>query len=193
MATLDLGQAVSLASNVYIYRVTFVATLAALTYDYLLTIGHEKELVWPSRVSVVKILFLLNRYVPFVGISGSIYVLISLDTRKHLRNCIPGFWAGSAFIIAEYALAELILYTRAYAIWGRTRTALVMIIVVILLVFTPGVYFASTTLKSATLHDLPIFPTGCLISLDGHTEMLPMIFVVVSEAVALLAVLVKAG
>ncbi|EJD07819.1 uncharacterized protein FOMMEDRAFT_164682 [Fomitiporia mediterranea MF3/22] len=210
MATLDPSDIASLPLNAYIARATIVVTITALTYDYLLTIGREKELIWPSRISVVKILFLLNRYVPFVGISGATYVLISLDTSAHSQKCVPAFWVfggtpGSprilptndllnyaGMVIAEYVFAELILYTRAYAVWGCTRPALVMTIGTILAVFTPGLYLASSFLKSAKVVNPPIFPTGCLIYLDGHIDMLAMIAVVVSEAACLLAVLVKA-
>jgi hypothetical protein len=35
-------------------------------YDYLLTIGREIKLVWFSRWNVIKIAFLIQRYLPFV-------------------------------------------------------------------------------------------------------------------------------
>lgn len=43
------------------------------TYDYLLTFSDEKEFVWPSRLSVIKAAFLLNRYTPFIAIGGLLY------------------------------------------------------------------------------------------------------------------------
>lgn len=49
-------------------------------YDYLLTFGREASLVWRSPWSIVKILFLLARYTPFVSISA-ILSCASLHTR----------------------------------------------------------------------------------------------------------------
>lgn len=49
-------------------------------YDYLLTFEREVSLVWRSPWSIVKILFLLARYTPFVSISA-ILSCASLRTR----------------------------------------------------------------------------------------------------------------
>ena len=42
-------------------------------YDYLLTLGEEMRLVWPSRMSFMKLLFFANRYLPFIGTFGLLY------------------------------------------------------------------------------------------------------------------------
>ncbi|EJC98497.1 uncharacterized protein FOMMEDRAFT_23728 [Fomitiporia mediterranea MF3/22] len=191
MAILDSSQIVSLASEWYILRMMHVATITVLTYDYLLTIGREKELIWPSRLSVVKILFLLNRYILFGAISGDLYLILSLDPSA--RGCITAFRICSAFTTAEYYFAELVLYTRAYAIWGRTRTALLMIIAVNLVLVPPGFYLISITLKATTSVNLPLFPTGCIINMNRQPVIPAMVTVIVSEAIALIAVLVRAA
>lgn len=38
-------------------------------YDYILTFSDEKRLVWPSRRSIIKVVFLLNRYLPIFNIA----------------------------------------------------------------------------------------------------------------------------
>jgi len=45
-----------------------VAFVMALLYDYLLTFGEEVEFVWQQRMSLGKILFLLNRYIPMIDL-----------------------------------------------------------------------------------------------------------------------------
>ncbi|EJD06328.1 uncharacterized protein FOMMEDRAFT_151564 [Fomitiporia mediterranea MF3/22] len=44
-------------------RYTTVAALALLAYECLITIEAETALIWPSRLSLPKVLFLVNRYV----------------------------------------------------------------------------------------------------------------------------------
>ncbi|KAF9448092.1 hypothetical protein P691DRAFT_670127, partial [Macrolepiota fuliginosa MF-IS2] len=50
-------------------------------YDYLLTLGDEIKLVWFSRWSILKVAFLVNRYLVIPGIimqefcAGFIYLV----------------------------------------------------------------------------------------------------------------------
>lgn len=43
-----------------------VAGVAMFLYDYFLTIGMEVDLVWSSKWGFMKVLYLLQRYLPFV-------------------------------------------------------------------------------------------------------------------------------
>lgn len=43
-----------------------VATAALFMWDYLITLGMEIELIWPSQWNVIKVLFLVQRYMPFI-------------------------------------------------------------------------------------------------------------------------------
>ncbi|KAJ3515880.1 hypothetical protein NLJ89_g1488 [Agrocybe chaxingu] len=45
---------------------TTVAAFALLFYDYLLTLGMEVEHVWPGEWTPVKVVYLVQRYLPFV-------------------------------------------------------------------------------------------------------------------------------
>ncbi|KAF9014289.1 hypothetical protein BDQ17DRAFT_451851 [Cyathus striatus] len=41
---------------------------ALMVYDYLLTFGHEVDLVWNAPWGFIKIMYILTRYVPFTMI-----------------------------------------------------------------------------------------------------------------------------
>lgn len=43
-----------------------VASVALFVYDYAITFGMEVELIWMSPWNVMKILYLIQRYMPFV-------------------------------------------------------------------------------------------------------------------------------
>lgn len=38
-------------------------------YDFLLSFPDEVNLIWPSRWNLIKVLFFLTRYLPFLDIS----------------------------------------------------------------------------------------------------------------------------
>jgi hypothetical protein len=40
--------------------------LSLILYDYLLTLTREIDLVWFSQWNIIKIVFLVQRYVPFI-------------------------------------------------------------------------------------------------------------------------------
>ena len=45
----------------------------AQVYDYVLTLDREATFIWPSPMSVTKVLFLLTRYAPFIDIGMIIW------------------------------------------------------------------------------------------------------------------------
>lgn len=63
-------------------------------YEYFLTLPTEKRLIWPCRFSAVKVLFIVNRYLPFantVGILFSSSMLRSVPNRSDERNTAVSF------------------------------------------------------------------------------------------------------
>ncbi|KAJ7193463.1 hypothetical protein GGX14DRAFT_577251 [Mycena pura] len=55
-----------------------MAAIALLFFDYFLTLNLEKTLVWPSRWSISKILFVFSRYLPFVEVPLCVYYIFAL-------------------------------------------------------------------------------------------------------------------
>ncbi|KAL5532469.1 hypothetical protein ACEPAF_6039 [Sanghuangporus sanghuang] len=183
-----------IASEVYTARPFEVMTLTALVYDYLLSIGEEAELVWSSRLSVIKVLFFLNRYVPFIGMTGLCYLYISFNTSDHLQvECVPVFLVFASFVFLQFYFSGLILVARAYAVWGgsRKKRSFFMLGMGCVVIWSPGFYCGVRFLKSATVSRRPVFPTGCLIGLNGHIDFLGMIDLLVSETAAVAVLLVK--
>jgi hypothetical protein len=46
-------------------QLCLVVAVVALVYDYLITLGMEIRYIWPARWNLLKILYLLQRYLPF--------------------------------------------------------------------------------------------------------------------------------
>ncbi|KAG8958265.1 hypothetical protein FRC03_009298 [Tulasnella sp. 419] len=56
-------QAITVVTHMEWSRYTTIAGATLLFYDHALTFGDEIRLIWPARLSLVKVLFLINRYV----------------------------------------------------------------------------------------------------------------------------------
>ncbi|OCB88276.1 hypothetical protein A7U60_g4577 [Sanghuangporus baumii] len=104
-----------------------VASLALLTYDYVLTLRTEVELVWRSRWSFGSVLFLLTRYTTFAGsILKIIYSQRSDLFEKHL--CGTLYRSSIYVMIGSVIMIEVIIVMRVYALWGRSRRMLVCLV-----------------------------------------------------------------
>ncbi|KAJ7726576.1 hypothetical protein DFH07DRAFT_852733 [Mycena maculata] len=101
-----------------------VASLAILVFDYCLTFDLEVSLMWKSRLTLSKILFMLARYTPFFDVPvGLSYVLAPNVPLKHCFNLNVVATTMSVFGIA---IGEAILVLRTYALSGRNRKVLIV-------------------------------------------------------------------
>ncbi|CCO26165.1 hypothetical protein BN14_00182 [Rhizoctonia solani AG-1 IB] len=67
----QVQEIIAAAKDIFLTQQVTVAGLALMIWDHLVTLRSEIDLVWPAEFSWVKVLFLLNRYVPpvFIGIA----------------------------------------------------------------------------------------------------------------------------
>ncbi|KAH8110882.1 hypothetical protein DFH11DRAFT_724920 [Phellopilus nigrolimitatus] len=119
------------------------------------------------------------------------HVFLWVEPDRYSDICRPAYIVFGSVIITEYIVAEFILYIRAYAVWGRTRAALILLGAPYLIFCSIGFYFAGRFVGSATVSILPLFPSGCLLNLRGDVDRLGMIMLMISETLALGALLVK--
>ncbi|TFY54310.1 hypothetical protein EVG20_g9757 [Dentipellis fragilis] len=96
-----------------------LSALTLLSYDYLLTLPDELELIWGSSWTVMKVVFLLNRYVPFVDTGIGIYH--QLGTNISDATCSAIYSTCGWMIAYGVGISELILIFRTWAIWGKDK------------------------------------------------------------------------
>ncbi|KIJ93494.1 hypothetical protein K443DRAFT_645449 [Laccaria amethystina LaAM-08-1] len=84
-----------------------VAGAAMFLYDYFLTVGMEVDLVWSSKWGFMKVLYVLQRYLPFVD------AVILCFLHQLSRTISP----SSCSVVEK--LRGLILTLRAWAVWRR--------------------------------------------------------------------------
>ncbi|OCB88974.1 hypothetical protein A7U60_g3929 [Sanghuangporus baumii] len=95
----------SLASQAMTIRYSAVANLAIWLYEFSMTADKEVRLVWPSRFTIIKLLFFANRYLPLFTISANAYFLILNDNEDEYL-CKPallfiGYMSFAGFFLAE--------------------------------------------------------------------------------------------
>ncbi|KAL5532582.1 hypothetical protein ACEPAF_4356 [Sanghuangporus sanghuang] len=118
-------------------------------YDvFFVTFDQEVTLVWPSRWNLVKALFFLNRYLPFVDTFLSLHHSDeSLDRKKHCPR----------LVVVGICISEVILMIRTSAIWGRRRA-----IHYVLLFLGAGTLIPSIVMAQLEVMSLDCVHGGCI-------------------------------
>jgi len=96
-------------------------------YDYAITFDDEITFLRDSKWSIVKILYLVCRYLmfPFVITNTFEYLQLGLTLEECRSYFLFAWFAGATVIFC----AELMFLVRAYALWHQSRAALIIIIV----------------------------------------------------------------
>ncbi|EDR00860.1 uncharacterized protein LACBIDRAFT_333790 [Laccaria bicolor S238N-H82] len=91
-----------------------VAGATMFVYDYFLTLGMEVDLVWSSNWSLMNVLFIAQRYLPFLD-AAVLCFLPQFSTTIAPSHCrILGIIRGLLMVTGI-----VILTLRAWAVWDR--------------------------------------------------------------------------
>lgn len=164
------------------------ACITLLVYDYTLTFQQEVELVWKGRWGLGTVLFVFNRYSPFVESVVSISIRFFFPSPQMCEKLTAVLtW----FIVLGLLTSESILMLRTYAIWNRSRKALWILLVTGTLVSALGVTFTEMELRSIKWKHAPD-GKGCHISEAGTIIFLAYISLLVCETTIAAMTAIKA-
>ncbi|KAJ6518215.1 hypothetical protein C8R47DRAFT_8740 [Mycena vitilis] len=124
---------------------TLCACATLLTYDWICTLDQEVARVWSRPWSTGTLFFVLNRYLPFVDISIS---LSARFTRISPERCLTENKAVAWFTVLGIFLSEVILMLRTFALWDRSRGALIALTLLALCTAVPTIVFTQLELMS---------------------------------------------
>jgi len=97
----------------------FVSATVVSIYDYLLTLHLETRLIWFSRWTYTKVLFLLVRYVTLVS------VVISLANEAFVNrpqdSCRMSLPVQGWFLMLGVFLSQVVLSIRTWAVWKLNK------------------------------------------------------------------------
>jgi len=109
----EVGQ-VQLAAD---YGICVAGTL--FIYDYVLTFHQERALVWTSKWSYGKALFLFIRYTGFLVLGA--FFIVEYTTPISQPTCTGLIFLCLALNAAVTLCAGLVLALRTWALWNRNR------------------------------------------------------------------------
>lgn len=166
------------------------ASAAIVLYDYILTLELETRHVWfKQRWSLIRILFFINRYAPFVDITFSLYNVL-LPTNQ---GCTIMYkFSGWSFCIS-IALSEVVLTMRTWSLWKGWRWSCVALVAFYLSCWIPiavllGIYFADAEVYAIRL---PGYAT-CII-IPGNKSLYICWTLILAYDTGTLALMVVAG
>ncbi|KAJ6590403.1 hypothetical protein DFH09DRAFT_1139287 [Mycena vulgaris] len=123
----------------------YIACTTILIYDWMCTLDQEVSYVWSSSWTTGKLLFIINRYLPFFGVSVSV---AAQSTLIPPAECLMRYKLVSWLTLFSVHLSEVILMLRTYAIWERRRGVLVSLIILFLGTAIPAAVFWQFELNS---------------------------------------------
>lgn len=118
-----------------------VASLAFLTYDYVLSFPNEVQYVWHTKWTPGKVLYLLARYLPFVYYPMLVYFWATPLATDSICTFSLVYWEWMAQI--QVLLFQLVIGLRTWVLWERRRSlAVVLVLAWLCLVVVTTVYLA---------------------------------------------------
>jgi len=145
--------------NMQLVRYMGAVSAAILIYDYLLTFRRELKYIWHSPWTLVKVIYICSRYMPFVDTPLAIVFrdfLVGLSD----HTCRTMLGLVSWLYVVGMTLTELILVIRTWAVWGRNRWIALTLFVHSVASFVAVSYSTSQYVKSLQFAVMPQFH-GC--------------------------------
>ncbi|KAJ3568249.1 hypothetical protein NP233_g5832 [Leucocoprinus birnbaumii] len=131
--------------------------------EWLLTLDLELLFIWNSRWSIMKILYLVTRYLPFTDVSMVLWH--QFGPPMSVSHCFFEFDFTSVATALGIALAEVILTLRTWAVWGQTRLATYALATLYCITWSSLVIIVSIYLRKAERATSNV-GSGCTVNFD---------------------------
>ncbi|KAF4597671.1 iso-1-cytochrome c [Pleurotus pulmonarius] len=146
----------------------FASAAIVKLHDYMLTSELEIRYMWSKqRWTLVRILFFINRYIPFVDITFSLYnELLPTDRGCTFMNQFSG-WSFCLSI----ALAEVVLTMRTWSLWKGWRYSGIALVAFYLSCWIPIVVLLGIFLADADVYGLRLPGYATCIIIPGNKSL----------------------
>ncbi|ESK86887.1 hypothetical protein Moror_3404 [Moniliophthora roreri MCA 2997] len=146
-----------------------------LVYDLSLSFNLELRHIWASKWSLVKVLYIVQRYLPFFDTT---VVVLHHQFAASLspKYCSINYHISGWCFVVGIIISEIILTIRLWAVWQRSIPVAVGLAVFFLGCWVPCFIFLNEFLNSMAF-TVPLLPhfRGCYIS--GASQILYMCWV----------------
>lgn len=170
-----------------------VVSCTVLVYDYLLTFNSETTLIWPSKWSLTKVLFLLTRYGPFIDSGIILWQLMKPE--MSYGDCDFVYKSTGWLLLTGVFIAECILMLRTWAVYERRRAVAVGLAVWTVVTWVPNMTSLGIFLDSLRYGPLPVahLPgSGCHVTSGSPIVFVCWVLLTVFEAAILTLMVLKA-
>lgn len=165
-----------------------VASFMVLVYDVLLTLGEEINYVWFQPWTLGSVLFMVNRYLPFIDTSMGLYLQLAVTTPRKCEQ----YYNGITWLIAiGLMVSETILLLRTWALWERQMKILLILGGLSTLTFVPGILITHWEIKSLKFGPVPEGGVGCNMISASKVIMVAYVLIALSETVVVVLTIIK--
>lgn len=136
-------------------RLTYYSILVPntiLIYDHMATLTEEISFIWCRPKMLSAALFLINRY---IALLGNIYGLIGYFLPDSIESCPTYILSRQVLVFLQAFIVCLILALRTYALYGRSKRVLALMVFIIL-AFVGGASADTFGLYPRTVINLPL-------------------------------------
>ncbi|KAJ3510645.1 hypothetical protein NLJ89_g4555 [Agrocybe chaxingu] len=168
-----------------------VAATVIFLWDYLLTVGMEVEHIWPGRWTVVKVIFLIQRYVPFFDIMW-FGMHVSFGSNMSEATCYRLNDVGKPLGMIGLLASEIVLCFRVWAVWNRNKVMTFVLPILFAGCWVPPIVFLVIFTKSVVFTEIAPPFLGCVVLSADQIIALSWVFLVIWDALILMLMLVPA-
>ncbi|KAF8878161.1 hypothetical protein CPB84DRAFT_350371 [Gymnopilus junonius] len=129
----------------------------------MLTLRMEVDLVWSSKWNFMKVLYFLQRYLPFIDTVGLV-LCHQLRMNISVSACRRVYYASGYIIVIGFILSEMILTLRAWAVCHCDLRLMIFLPVLFTAFWSADFAFITLFLRSLKLAPKP-YPgfSGCFV------------------------------
>ncbi|KAG8825882.1 hypothetical protein FRC19_010277 [Serendipita sp. 401] len=109
-----------------VVRYVNYASFTFMVWDMLLTLPDEVKYIWKARWTVIKVVFLSNRYVTPIILIGNLYTISGQAKDLSDQRLVPSVL--TTFEQVSLALVALIIILRLHAIWQAGKRSLYLLV-----------------------------------------------------------------
>ncbi|XP_006460425.1 hypothetical protein AGABI2DRAFT_142657 [Agaricus bisporus var. bisporus H97] len=164
-----------------------VSGTAFFIYECLITFDAEVNLVWKSPWNPTKLLFLMNRYIPFLNAVTILlhqFLQVSADSRCKYRAIV-----SSCFFVVGCGIADIILALRTWAIWRKSKRVGIFLFAFLVLSWAGICFCVESALQQATFFSHPKY--GCVISNLNRSMSITFGVIALYDLVLLAAIVIN--
>jgi len=162
--------------------------LALLTYDFFLSLPHEISYIWFSKWGLVKILYFITRYLPFVD--TTLTVIETLHSINNIMSCSHSTTLVTICAGVGIGISAFMLMIRTCVMFDNSRKVLGTFALLWIVISALNIWAAINWTQVQVPFDIPEVPL-CFLSKESNIGLICYISLLAGETVVVALTLWK--